>query len=50
MTLSHKWNKADYKEILGKAGYEIMNDASNENETSPHGIILAKAVRKPSCP
>lgn len=48
MTLSHKWNKADYKEILGKAGYEIMNNASNENDASAYGIILAKAVRKPS--
>jgi uncharacterized SAM-dependent methyltransferase len=50
ITLSHKWNKADYRDILGKAGYEIVNDASNENESCPHGIILARAVRKPSYP
>lgn len=48
ITLSHKWNDEDYKGILKKAGYDIVDDKVYKGENMPRGVILAKAVRRPS--
>ncbi len=48
ITLSHKWDDQDYKGILKKAGYDIVDDKVYKSENMPRGVILAKAVRRPS--
>lgn len=50
ITLSHKWSAADYTEILGRAGYDVIDDMACQNGDLPRGVLLAKAVRKPGQP
>lgn len=47
MTLSHKWDEADYRDIFKAAGYDVIDGKCNASRNSPYGILLAKAVSLP---
>lgn len=47
ITLSHKWDMHDYREILNRSGYEVVGNKPWQGDNKSRGIILAKAVQHP---